>query len=219
MGSTSNALAPENRARKLTLEDRELETRPTRLRPSPHSELLFRPQFEVRGPQSLELVAERDDENTVPWGLWGGLLAVVAGIVLIVYEGAYGFHSFWTIAIAVAVIGLGAIVARFGARSSLTQISLGRVDLQSGVYWIESEELQPIRLDSVGEVVYAMIKYPVSRERKAVKVQAFTVLLRVEDELIPVVEASPDKAQAFAIARTFAQWTGNDVSHVGIGVK
>jgi len=196
------------------------EEAPTRLRPSPNAELVFRPQFEVRGPNRLELVGEHDDEDTIPWGLWGGIVAVVAGMVLIIYEGAYGFHSFWSIAVAVLVIGFGAILARYGARTSLRSISLGRVDLQSGIFWIEDEDWQPVRLDRVEEVVYAMIKYPVSKKKKkAVKVQAFTVLLRVADELVPVVEASPDKGQVYAIAKTFAQWTGNEVSHVGIGVK
>lgn len=193
---------------------------PTNLRRSEVEELVFRPFFEATGPNRLDLIAYRDDDSTIPWGLWGGLLAIAAGIALIVREGAYGFHSVWTITAALAIVAIGVLSAKFGTRSSRLPVHLGRVDLQSGVFWIPNTDGEsPIRLDSVTEVVYAMVKYPLTRRDTRTRIDAFTVLVRTGAELVPIIEASPDKNQVFAIAKTLGQWTGLEPTYVGIGVK
>jgi hypothetical protein len=110
------------------------------------------------------------------------------------------------------------ITARFGPRTSLVPVSLARIDLQ--LRHIEVEGAAPLHFAEVSEVVYAMVKYPVDMSARAVKVDAFTVMLRNADgDLLPLLEASPDKNEVFMIAKACASWTGLDITHVGLGVK
>ena len=165
----------------------------------------------------LEFVALRDDPKKKPWGLWGAIIAIVTAFALLIFGGLDNFRSLWTILTAVAFIGLGAMAARFGPRSSLRETRLGFVDLQRGSITLGNTA---VPFDSVTEIIYGMVRYPVSKTPGAVRVQAFTVLARYGDnDLFPIIEASPDKNAAYNVARLMASWTGLEISHVGLGVR
>ena len=191
---------------------------PTELiRPNPEAALLqFQPQFEQLE-DALVLTAKVDDPAITPWGLWGAVVAIVAGIALLAIEGLTAFHSFWLIATAVTFVGLGAVLARFGPRTSLKTIELLSVYPHLAEFRVGGHTFM---FAEVTEIVYAMVKYPLEKDDQTLRVQAFTALARVGDDmLIPLVEASPDKDHVFTVARAFSRWTGRSVTHVGLGVQ
>lgn len=191
---------------------------PTELvRPNPEAALLqFQPTFEQTD-DALVLTARVDDPTIIPWGLWGAVIAVVAGVALLAIEGLTAFQSFWMIAVAVTFVGLGAVLARFGPRTSLVRIHLLTVYPHLAEFRVGGRTFM---FSEVTEIVYAMVKYPLAKDDETLRVQAFTALARVGDDvLIPLVEASPDKDHVFTVARAFSRWTGRSVKHVGLGVQ
>lgn len=180
-------------------------------------ELVYDPRL-VAHAWGAELVARRDDPTITPWGMWGAVLAGVVGFMTLVFEGWRGFHNWYTVGIAVLLMAAALLTARFGPRTSLVPVSLARIDLRERQFNVGDHA--PLPFSDVQEVVYGMVKYPIERGKRAVKIEAFTVLLRNADgDLLPLFEATPDKNEAFRVARACAQWTGRDITHVGLGVK
>lgn len=187
-----------------------------RLTPSV-AELVYSPRL-VAQPWGAELVAKRDNPKIITWGLWGAVSAAIVGFTTLVYEGYRGFNNWYTVGLAVCLMTIALLTARFGPRTSLVPVSLARIDLQRRQ--VEVDGTPPLHFDDVSEVVYAMVKYPVEQNARSVKVDAFTVMLRNADgDLLPLLEASPDKNEVFRIAKACASWTGLEITHVGLGVK
>lgn len=187
-----------------------------RLTPSV-AEIVYSPHL-VSHAWGAELVAKRDNPKIITWGLWGAVAAAVVGFTTLVYEGYRGFNNWYTVGIAVSMMTVALLTARFGPRTSLVTVSLARIDLHRR--HVEVDGTPPLPFDDVREVVYAMVKYPVEKNPRSVKVDAFTVMLRnAEGNLMPLLEASPDKNEVFRIAKACSTWTGLEITHVGLGVK
>lgn len=180
-------------------------------------ELVYEPRL-VAHPWGAEIVARRDDPTITPWGMWGAVSAAVVSFLTLLFEGWRGFHNWTTVAIAVLLMAAALITARFGPRTSLVPVSLAKIDLRARAVTVGDHP--PLPLSDVHEVVYAMVKYPIERHAGAVRVEAFTVMLRnANGDLLPLLEASPDKNEVFRIAKACASWTGREITHVGLGVK
>lgn len=179
-------------------------------------ELVYSPHFVAR-PYGVDIAAKRDDPKIIAWGLWGSVAAAIVGFATLIFEGWRGFHNWTNVSIAVVLMAIALIAARLGPRTSLVPVTLAEVDLQQRSFRVGHEP--DLAFSDVSEVVYAMVKYPVERGQR-IKVDAFTVLLRNSDgDLVPLLEASPDKNAVFSIARACSQWTGREITHVGLGVK
>ncbi|MEZ4462859.1 MAG: hypothetical protein R3E66_24655 [bacterium] len=187
-----------------------------RLKPA-IEELVFAPALVAR-PYGADIVGKRDDPTIQPWGLWGAVSAAVVAFSTLIFEGWRGFHNWSTVTLAVLLMAVALIAARFGPRSSLVPVTLAKIDLTQR--HVRVGDGPPLPFSEVQEVVYAMVKYPVEPGNTAVKVDAFTVLLRNEDgDLLPLLEASPDKNEVFHLAKACSRWTGLEITHVGLGVK
>lgn len=186
--------------------------------------LIFTPRVDRLTPQTFRVVGYRDDERTIPWGFWGGVFAIVVGAAVLAYEGLTGLWAIWDLVGAIAAIAAGLLLMRFGTRSSLREEPCAEIDLHQGTIRLlsstEGLALPEIRLADVTEVVFGMTRYPVSRGKGAVKVEAFSLLVRhSSDTLIPIVEVSPDKDHLFGVAKFVGSLVGRDVTQVGLGVK
>ncbi len=186
--------------------------------------LIFKPRVDQVGPRSFRIMGLRDDERTVPWGFWGGLLAVAVGVGILGYGGVTGLWALWDMVGAIAVLTVGILLMRYGARTSLAEEPCAEIDLSEGTIRLMSSTagvaLPEIRIADVTEVVFGMTRYPVSKGEGAVNVEAYTLLVRhASDTLVPVVEVSPDKDQLFGVAKFIARVTGQRMTQVGIGVK
>lgn len=193
-------------------------TRPRKL-PGALEELVFEPTLQ-RTTHGAVLVAQREDQSITPWGLWGAVSTAVTGFLLLSYEGYRGFHDWNTVVFSVMILAVALMLARFGRKNSLVPVRLLEVDLERRQLTLPTSPETVLSLDDVHELVYAMIRYPISNSRGAVKVEAYSVLVRTpEGDLLPLIEASPHKTAVFSFARAMSQWTGHDITHVGIGVK
>lgn len=186
--------------------------------------LIFKPRVEQPGPQIFRIVGRRDDPGTTPWGFWGGVLAVTVGLAVLAYEGVTGLWAIWDLVGSIAVIVVGLLLLRFGARTSLTDEPCAEVDLaERRIRLLSSTESLPLpdlAIDDVVEVVFGMTRYPVSVGKDSPKVDAYSLLVRHHsDTLVPIVEVSPDKDELFGVARFIARVTGQPLTQVGIGVK
>jgi hypothetical protein len=76
-----------------------------------------------------------------------------------------------------------------------------------------------VPFERVTEGVFGMTRLPVSESTAGVNVDAFTFLLRVdEDTLRPVVEGSPYKGEVHQIAEFVCDLLEVDVAYVGRGM-
>jgi len=198
------------------------EVGPTRLvGVSPGNHLVFRPRVEQASVRTHRIVAEIDDGQT-PWGFWGGVLSAAVGASVIAFEGLRGLWDPAYLLTAVAVMVVGLLLMRFGRRTSLDGYVCAEIDQVTR--WLvlpgDGDGPLPVHLDEVTEVVFGMMKYPVSASPSAVEVDAYTVMVRRgTDVMLPVVEATPDKEWAYDVAGYLAEMTGLDVTQVGIGIK
>lgn len=186
--------------------------------------LIFRPMVQRAGAQRFIIAGKKDDDSVIPWGFWGGIFAVAVGAVVFAYEGVTGLWAIWDMLGALAAIAVGLLLMRFGSRSSLTDEPCAEVDLTARTLRLlsstEEMALPQISLDDIDEIVFGMTRYPVSRERDAVKVEAYSLLVRhASDTLLPVVEVSPDKELLYGVARFLSRVTGLDITQVGRGIK
>jgi hypothetical protein len=186
--------------------------------------LIYGPVVQQLAPDRFAVVGQKDDASVIPWGFWGGLVAVAAGAVVLAYQGLTGLWAFWNLVWALIPMAFGLILMRFGSRSSLRAEPCAEIDLRTGTLRLlsstENIALPEVRLDDLTEIVFGMTRYPVSHDRGAVDVDAYSLLVRhASDTLIPVVEVSPDKDSLFAIARFLSRVTGLQIMQVGRGVK
>lgn len=186
--------------------------------------LIYSPRVVRVSDSAFRIVGRRDDEKVVPWGFWGGVFALAVGAILLGYEGITGLWAIWDLAGAIAAIVLGLLLVRFAARTSLRDEPCAEVDLRAQTLRLTSSSegvaLPEVPLHELTEVVYGMTRYPVSSAPDAVRVEAFSLLVRHQsDTLLPIIEASPDKEDLFVLARFLSQATRLPIAHVGLGVR
>jgi len=180
--------------------------------------LVYQPAVQSSG-QSVQIVAKKEDRSITPWGLWGAAATAVIGFLLLTYEGYRGFHDWNTVMISVALLAISLMAARFGPHNSLVPVVLATFDLEMRELSVPGSP-STIRFDELEELVYAMVRYPINSEQSSLKVQAFSLLVRTPDgDLLPIIEASPDKNAVFKIAGAVSHWTQLEISYVGIGVQ
>lgn len=184
--------------------------------------LIYDPTLRQTSMERFEVTGRRDDSSVIAWGFWGGLLALVVAVGLVI--GAQNVYSVWDIAWAVAALAVGLLFYRFGRRSSTCEELLCEIDLgREALSWPTDgpgEGVLTVGFDAITELVFGMTRYPVSEKRRDVDVHAFTLLVRDDDErLVPVVEASPDKEAVHEIAKFLAQQLRTHITYVGVGIK
>lgn len=186
--------------------------------------LIYKPQLRRPRPTLFQIVGARDNDNIVPWGFWGGVLAMVVSVLIIGYEGVTGLWAIWDLAGGIALLTAGLLMMRFGARTSLTDEPCAEIDLAEGTLRLTSSTealaLPEVRIADLTEVVYGVTTYPVSSAPGAVHVEAYTLLVRhSSDTLLPVIEASPDKDAMYGLAMFLSRVTRLPLTQVGRGIK
>lgn len=187
-----------------------------------YSPLVYSPGVRQDG-QVLEVFGWRDDETARPWGLWGGVLALVLLAGFVASTGASGgFFALKDILIAITLIGVSVAMFRYGPRGQQRREVLTRVDMERAqLVWSSKAGAQTVLgFDEISEVVFAMIRFPVSPSHPNARIHVFTVLVRTgeREELTPVIEATPNKREAFAIAQFLSNQTRAPLTQVGEGI-
>ncbi len=184
--------------------------------------LVFDPVVRPSGPNRFQIRGRRSQSGVIAWGFWGGLLAVIVAVGLIV--SAASIYTLWDIMGAVLVLVVGVVLYRFGPRSSmrddvLCEVNLDRATLAwPGALGSGAELVLPF--DDVTELVFGMTDFPVSPKRRDVSVHAFTLLVRDDAQrLIPIIEATPNKGEAHNIAKILADEIGQPIRYVGKGIQ
>lgn len=196
---------------------------PARLIESRDAAMVYAPRVRERPQGIIEILGLRDNPQVTPWGFWGG--ALLAGLILflVFFAGSTGLRSFGALA-AFAVVLIGALAMfKLGRRTSLEEELLCEIDLgRQTLAWPTSlvESFVVVPFEEVEEVVYGMVRYPVSRGERASKIQAFTVLVRDgEQQLVPIIEASPNKEGAHQVAQFLSRLLKRPVTYVGLGIQ
>jgi len=194
----------------------------TKLRWEGPGKLVYEPKLYQIGPDRYGIEAKRETRGIIPWGFWGGLLFI--GVAVILIAGAQEIYTSWDILWAMLGLTVGALMYRFGRKSSLDERLLCEVgDRRRILHW--PAEAQSgldetyLSYDDITEVVFGMTKLPVDENVADVRVDAFALLVRTtRDELIPVVEGSPYKGDVHEIARFIAEATETELTYVGRGI-
>jgi hypothetical protein len=193
-------------------------SRRVRLRDGGNSELLYRPSLEQLDSGYFEIKASTRNEEAWTWGFWG--LVLVAGAFVSLLVRAPNIFDFWSVITEIIGVTLGLLLYRFGRRTKLEEGRVGALDFERGVLHLDRGEISTVRLDEIVELVFGMTHYPVEQHRPDARIHAFTFLIRREDgDLVPVVEASPQKAETFDVANAFSEMLDLPVTYVGKGIK
>lgn len=195
----------------------------TKLRWEGPGKIVYEPTLYQTGPEQFAIEAKQERRGVIPWGFWGGIL--FAGVAIAVLAGAQNIYSLWDILWAVIGLTIGALLYRYGRSSTFEEKLLCEIDQRRRtLHWPEGaqsglgETLLPF--DRVTEVVFGMTKLPVDEGTENVRVDAFALLVRTdEDELIPVVEGSPYKGLVHELAKFISETTDAHLSYVGRGIK
>ena len=134
-------------------------------------------------------------------------------------------YSVWDLLWTTLLLGGLLLLAAFGRRglSSLRRVRVAGIDLERGELALGAGEAAAevvLELESVQEVVFGMIYYPLSHGRRDVRVRAYTLMLRDgRGELVPVLEACADKEETYALAVLLSRLCRAPLSQVGAGVQ
>lgn len=211
MGSTPHTIASAHSGRSEVA---------TKLEQLAEQRLLYGVNARTVGRREVHVIGRIDDETAVAWGFYGGLITAIAGLVGLTYEGLIGFWNVWPTFLFALALVVGLLMARFGRRSTMEEREIALVDLVDRRLTIRGDDTYDIALDDVVEIVFGLTRYPISGDRRSVKVQAASVLVRLVDErLVTVVNACTDKDATYGVARFLGSLTGLSVKQVGEGVK
>lgn len=183
--------------------------------------MVHHPELQQFRAGAVEVRAERENPSVIPWGFWGGLLALVVGVLVV--ASARSVYTLWDLLWAIGAIAFGVLLWRYGRRDAMEQTRLLEIDLdREQLMWLSDERAEggiTLDYDEITEVVFGMTEYPVS-DPDDVKVEAVTLLVRdATDQLIPVIEATPHKESAHEIAKFIAGQVGHNITYVGRGIK
>jgi hypothetical protein len=186
--------------------------------------LVFEPALHQVGPRRFLVEGRSEIESGIPWGFWGGVLAL--GALLLLLANAASFWTMWDFLWAALAILVGVFLYRYGRRSSLGDVVLLDIDIGWGAMRWPADTVtgegaeRVVELDDVTEVVFGMTRMPVTARSRDVRVDAFTLLVRTrEDHLIPVIEGSPYKGEVHDIGRFLADKIGCQLTYVGRGIQ
>ena len=196
--------------------------------------MIHAPMLRRKGAAEVEIVGLCDDQSAIPWGFWIGAAAIALLIGFVAMKGAGGgIFAIRDVLIAVVLGGIAVAMFRYGPSGNQRLITLATLDLQrEQLAWSSRSETSGPQLvaafDEITEGVFAMISFPVSPGRPDARIHVYTLLVRVagwggssseEGELVPVIEASPNKREVFIIAQQLAGAAGVDVTQVGEGIQ
>lgn len=196
---------------------------PARLVESRDPAMVYNPRVRQRPQGIIEILGMRDNPRITPWGFWGGALLGGLVVFLVFFAGGTGFRSLGSLGAFSVALLVALAMFKLGRRTSLEEGLLCELDLgRQMVGWptslVESSVVVPF--EEVQEIVYGMVLYPVSREENASKIQAFTVLVRDgSEQLLPIIEATPNKEEAHGIALFLARILQIPVTYVGLGIQ
>lgn len=152
---------------------------------------------------------------------------VVLGAALLMFmmvpefRGSYGPAGMvWPAGVAVT----GAAMLLFAGRSRKVLVPLATLDLARGTLAIAegvSSEFPDVhrefRSSEVAAVVFGMTRFPLPG--RATKVDAFSLVVQLtDDSVVPIIEASTEKAAAYKVAMDLAAQLGVPVIQTGLGV-
>lgn len=185
--------------------------------------MVYRPRLRGRG-ASMEVVGTRDDPDAQPWGFWIGVGAIFGLVGFIAWKSSTGgFTTIQDLLVAMIFAAIAVIAMRFGPHERQTEAVLVSVDAEAGhLTWpTPSNTHVVVDFEEIPEVVFAMVYFPLSPSRPDARIHVFTLLVRDGEggDLIPVVEASPDKEETFALARQLSQLVDAPITQVGEGVQ
>lgn len=194
------------------------------------SGLVYDPIMRQVSHSHFQVCGRREVSGTIPWGFWGGIL--IAFVAYFLITGSQGFWSVLDVAWAMVALTVGLVLFRFGRRSSRRLEVLCTLDFEREMFvWPTEKDASTgaaqsslgsgdlvLNFDEIGEVVFAMIDYPLSQRKNEIDVHAFTLLVRdAEERLIPIIEATPAKEEAHEIAKMIASQLRLNISYVGNG--
>lgn len=192
----------------------------TKLETLAERRLLYGVSARTMGRRRVEIVGQIDDETAVAWGFYGGLITAVGGLLGLIYQGYLGFWNVGPTLLWSSIVVIGLLTARFGRSTTMEQREVASVDLVDRRLTIKGDTTHELSLDDITEIVFGLTRYPISGDKKSVKVQAASVLVRLEDNrLVTVVNACTDKDATYGVARFLGSLTGFSVKQVGEGVK
>lgn len=192
-------------------------------KPTPNS-ILYNLMMRRRN-QLVEVTGERDAHDAHPWGFWLGSAALMGLIAFVALRGAGGgIFAIRDVFVVILLVCISILMFRFGPKGERRRIALTRLDLdQRLLTWpprVSNVAEIILPFDEITEVVFGMIYFPVSPSRPDTRLHVFTVLVRdaSREELMPVIEATPDKRPAFLIAQQIAELTQSPLTQIGEGV-
>lgn len=187
--------------------------------------LIHSPQIMVPEPAIFQIIGQKEDPRTKPWGYWFGGAFVILAIFHLLNVGTSVAWSMREIVIGVSLLGIATLFLKYGVTTRFIERQVARIDVNRGTLTIHSigrnspEKERELGIADLEEVVFGMTQFPVKENGKGVTVHAFTLLVRVDDVLIPVVEASPDKGALFEAAKLIAKVSGAPLIQVGDGIR
>lgn len=196
--------------------------KPTLRAASTRGTLTHSPYLERTTPNVVDIMGYRDDLTVFPWGFWGGGAAIVVLLGLVALRGTSGLFSLMDLLIALILGGAALVLFRWGPRDSLKPMQLARIDLEQNVLSWPGESGQAqfvLNAQDIQEIVFALIRFPVSPNRPDSRIHVYTLLVRDnQDQLIPVVEASPEDKALFDLGEMLSQWSQAPLRQVGEGI-
>ena len=200
--------------------------------------LIHSPQIMVPEPSVFLITGKKEDPRTKPWGYWFGGAFVVLVILHFFQVGTAVAWSTREIVIGVSLLGIAILFLKYGVTTRFLEREIASIDGNRGTLTIFSTGLKAKRpsgepkgisvppgeervmaLAEIEEVVFGMVQFPVRDNGTPVTVHAFSLLIRVDDVLIPVVEASPDKGALFEAAKLIGKVSGAPLIQVGDGIR
>jgi hypothetical protein len=184
--------------------------------------LVFRPVLVPSAAGDVVQLMGRCERGRTAWGFWGVLTIVIGLLGILAKMGVTRYIDYGDALVALAVIAVGVVLVRVGRLTSLDEVVLGRVDLSARELQIRVGHTGEIRasltLEEISEIVFGMTRYPLVQAR--VRVHAFSLMVRGgDDQLTPVVVASPDKAELYEVAKVLSQVCAAPIKSVGAGIK
>ncbi len=187
--------------------------------------LIHSPQIMVPEPSVFQIIGEKEDPSTKPWGYWFGGFFAILTVFHFFNVGSSVAWSTREIVIGVSLLGIATLFLKYGVTTRFLSREVARIDANRGTLLVHTKSIKDapdermFSLAELEEVVFGMIQYPVREKGSAVHVHAFSLLVRVDDVLFPVVEASPDKGALFEAAKLIAKVSGAPLIQVGDGIR
>lgn len=194
----------------------------TKLAWSGPGRLVFDPVLRQVGASQFRVEGKQETTQRVAWGFWGAVLAV--GAVTSGLVGQYSVYSVMDVLWVLVGVAVGVLLYQYGRGSTLDEVVLFEIDQRREVVrWpnddSDEEWGHEVPFDRVTEAVFGLTRLPVSESTAGVNVDAFTFLLRVDDDTLrPVVEGSPYKGDVHQIAQFTAEMLDVELTYVGRGM-